>query len=608
MTLQISRIRRRAEQIAAAAAETLDADALAQPLGDIARLLADNLTVDTPLDTTPLRELNISDTRIARLLRALQAEAIETLRQTGEEEDFQETVLAVRRSIKTTISALGGVRPSARIWPGDHALERPPTEEVEFLGLLQAVMSTIQDVVFVHDTAGDILYMNPEGLRLTGFTDEDLRDGLSLYDLVLPGNLDLIEARLESPGADIQAPFTLSLCTKDGARFPAEISTSAIIRDGRVHAFVAVARDLRLVRRLERELQRANARADHLAADAPHGILLTDARGAVREMNPPAARLLGCAASGGMLGQPLSAVCPEAHAVIGKALADIRDTKTKVQTRVTATTSFGAALDADMFFIPLPGGGAAVESILILIVEPAPQQPEAASSGDPDRLSALRDVIAGIGHELNNPLTGIMGYAQLLHAGDMPDDAKERLDRITLEADRCRRIVDNLLGFARQSEAEKSPHDINKMLRDTLALQDYQLRTDGIEVSTDLAADLPPVAVAQQEIQRVFLNILTNAQQALNRVDDRPRELTVSTKNDSGAVHIRFADNGPGLSSQNQARVFDPFFTTHDIGAGTGLGLSVSYGIVHNHGGKILIDSEEGQGAAFTVVLPLLDG
>ena len=220
-----------------------------------------------------------------------------------------------------------------------------------------------------------------------------------------------------------------------------------------------------------------------------------------------------------------------------------------------------------------------------------------------EKMSALGTTIAGIAHELNNPLTGILGYAELVQNSQNLGECKADVAAIAKEAERCARIVKNLLTFARKGDPQRSLCDIHNHLENVLELCSAQMRLDSIEVQTLMCSDLPPIRVDCDMIQQVFLNLAQNAHHALKKTEG-PRRLRVQTCKTDGRVRIVFQDSGPGIARENLKKIFDPFFTTKEVGQGTGLGLSVSYAIVAEHGGTIRAESEEGRGATITVELP----
>ncbi|MEW5870295.1 MAG: PAS domain S-box protein [Chloroflexota bacterium] len=234
-----------------------------------------------------------------------------------------------------------------------------------------------------------------------------------------------------------------------------------------------------------------------------------------------------------------------------------------------------------------------------------------------EKLAAIGELVAGVAHELNNPLTSVVLFAQLLQAQSADIRFNRDLDRIVTEAQRASRIVRGLLEFARQRPAERKPVQINSVLQGALELLGYELRTHNIQVETKFAVDLPYTMADPHQLQQVFVNIITNAWQAMHGQSGQAGRLLVTTElglsifgiaqaDKSPMVRIRFRDNGPGIAPETLATIFDPFFTTKPPGQGTGLGLSICHGIVSEHGGHIWAESEIGQGTTFYIELPLI--
>jgi PAS domain S-box-containing protein len=221
-----------------------------------------------------------------------------------------------------------------------------------------------------------------------------------------------------------------------------------------------------------------------------------------------------------------------------------------------------------------------------------------------EKMAGLGQLVSGIAHELNNPLTSIIGYSQLLLGRRLtaPQEADGRL--IHQEAERAARIVKNLLLFAREARPERRPVNLNEIVERTLALRNYELRVENIELSQDLAQDLPLVVADAAQLQQVLLNLLVNAEQAIRQGSGEGSIRVRTRKTPVGRVSFEILDSGPGIPQEIIPRIFDPFFSTKPSGAGTGLGLSITCGIVKEHGGDISVQSQLGHGAKFIVELP----
>jgi PAS domain S-box-containing protein len=220
-----------------------------------------------------------------------------------------------------------------------------------------------------------------------------------------------------------------------------------------------------------------------------------------------------------------------------------------------------------------------------------------------EKMAAVGQLVSGVAHEVNNPLTAILGFADLLMENpDLPESVRKDLRIILQEAQRTKQIVQNLLSFARQMPPQRNPVQLNSVLRRTIQLRSYDFTSHGIEVIEHLDEGLPDVIGDAHQLQQVFLNILNNAYDAAHEVG-RPARIEIMTAKFGEMVEVSFADNGAGISQPD--RIFDPFFTTKEVGKGTGLGLSICYGIVKEHGGEILCHNNSGgQGATFIVRLP----
>jgi len=223
------------------------------------------------------------------------------------------------------------------------------------------------------------------------------------------------------------------------------------------------------------------------------------------------------------------------------------------------------------------------------------------------KMSALGQLVSGVAHELNNPLSVIIGYGQLLLSREVPPALARPLDLIVAQGDRMAKIVRNLLYFARQRPPERAAVDVCQVIEQTLALRHNQLTLSGIVVDQDLPTGLPSINGDAQQLEQVFLNLLLNAEQAIHEAKPAGRiTLRARLREDGRAIIAKVVDDGPGIPAEALPRVFEPFYTTKTVGTGTGLGLSVSYGILHEHGGRLTAESRPGE-TTFTVELPITE-
>lgn len=225
-----------------------------------------------------------------------------------------------------------------------------------------------------------------------------------------------------------------------------------------------------------------------------------------------------------------------------------------------------------------------------------------------EKLASLGRLSAGVAHEINNPLTGVVTFAHLL-LKSLPEDGQDRKDvEVILEqANRCSKIIKGLLGFSRASSTEKEEQNINELLKNSLGVIGRKADFLNVKVITDFDTSLPLVRAGGLQLQQVFVNMIVNAADSM----DGKGTLTVATRRvedgDGKFAEIEFSDTGCGISQETLSKIFEPFFTTKPVGKGTGLGLAVSYGIIEDHGGKITVKSEEGEGTSFFIRLPLHD-
>jgi two-component system NtrC family sensor kinase len=361
------------------------------------------------------------------------------------------------------------------------------------------------------------------------------------------------------------------------------------------HAAVVIA-NARLFEMVRRAKEQWETAFDALS----EGIAVVDDEGRVRRANRSLAALLRA---------PLPDVVGAhlCHALLGRshALLELLDAARRGERPaplVMRSDKLQRTVRVDAARIP---GATAEQSLVVLVEDVTDQQALETQLIQSEKLAAVGQLVSGVAHELNNPLTSIAGLSEfLLEQKELGKKDRGHLQVIQEQAQRAGRIVRNLLTFARKGPTERAPVDLNDVVKRTLQLMSYDLKLKDITVTRDLPNVLPAVLGDRHSLQQVVLNLMTNAAQAVaEQPPTQPRRIAVSTWFD-GRVHLRIADTGPGISDDVVHSVFTPFFTTKEPGKGTGLGLSITYSIVENHGGHITAERPSGGGAAFHVELP----
>jgi PAS domain S-box-containing protein len=402
--------------------------------------------------------------------------------------------------------------------------------------------------------------------------------------------------------------FEAQLRRADGSTIWALLSAREITFHGAPAMLTAVTEisDLKV---MEQALRDSEARLAAFMENAPVGMYLKDRAGRYTLTNPemsevfarPAHEMLGLTAADTLAGHDLDGVLRHDREVLESGRVVV------VEEHTPALDAYSWSLvirfpvrndDGEITHI----GGFHVDITERKRIE-AELDRQSALLHQNEKLSALGSLLAGVAHELNNPLSLVVGYAGLLEEMAPDDATRERAVKVRIAADRCARIVRTFLAMARNKPRAPVSVQLNEVAEAALEIVAYGLRTADIEVERGLAPDLAPVHGDADQLHQVLANLLVNAQQALQTVPP-PRRLRIASGEDGEAVWLAVADNGPGIPATIASRIFEPFFTTKPQGVGTGVGLAVSHGIVAAHGGRILVESEPGGGSTFTVRLP----
>ncbi|HUF91747.1 MAG TPA: PAS domain S-box protein [Candidatus Limnocylindria bacterium] len=478
-----------------------------------------------------------------------------------------------------------------------------------------AALTAAANGILITDAEGRVEWVNPEFTRMTGYALDEIRG--QMPRLLKSGEQD--DAFYERMWATIRAGHVwrgeIVNRRNDGTMYFEEQSITPVRAGGRasdvITHFVAVKQDISERKRAEETLRGSEEYHRALIENGLDLIIVLDADGVIRYASPSVERVLGERPADLVGTNALPRLHPDDLPVVGALFFGGQ-----------ATPGFTASAEyrfrhRDGSWRQLEGVGRnlldhpGIAGIIVNARDITERKQDEASQTrlrahlrQSEKLAAMSELLAGVAHELNNPLSVVIGHTTLL-AGATDPAVKARAEKIGRAAERCGRIVKNFLALARQYPPERTAVNLNQIVVDALEVVAYPLRVDDVEVVTELAADLPPLAADPHQLQQVLVNLVTNAHQAMRGVSGT-RRLTVRTGGgDGGPAWFAVGDTGPGIPPEVEARLFEPFFTTKPVGQGTGLGLSICKGIVEGHGGSLTIEAGAGRGAVFKVNLPL---
>jgi len=481
----------------------------------------------------------------------------------------------------------------------------------------QAIIRTTIDGFWQADMQGHFLDVNEAYCQLTGYRRDDLLN-MSISDVEAIEKPEETVKRIRKIKEVGYDRFETHHRRKDGEIVDVEISVNYLpTGGGRLFVFI---RDITQRKRAEKALRESEARYRLLAENVRDVIWSTDMDLRFTYVSPSVKYLGDRTAEEVMsmsIGQLLT---PSSQELVMKTFAEelvMASATTQDPTRSrTLEVEFlrrdGSTLWAELktnFIRDTAGRPVGILGVMRDISERKKAEEERRGFEQKaqlaSRLASVGELAAGIAHEINNPLTGVIGYSELLMQEDVPEHVKTDLEIINNGAKRVADIIKGLLKFARQTKPERALININEIIEVTLRLQAYELETSNIKVTTKLAPDLPLTVADAGQLQQVFLNLLINAEREMRLAHGRGK-LIIKVEHVNNKIRISFKDDGPGIARENLNRIFDPFFSTREIGKGTGLGLSICHGIVAEHGGRIWAESQLGKGATFIVELPVV--
>jgi two-component system NtrC family sensor kinase len=470
--------------------------------------------------------------------------------------------------------------------------------------LAASIVEGLPDAVVVTSPDGVIIAANDAAAQLFA-TPLDTLIG-SAIDAVLGSDEERAQVATHERAAlrGTRQQYRLRIPRPEGAPRTAAVSTAALVRDGARIGCVSTLRDITDEAAAHETLVRSESRFSQLLEGASDAILTLSAAGNFTSCNYAAEVISGYSRDElvGMFFPPLI-VPEELEKVFGEFQRALWGERKQEQFETLFIRKDGSIRSIAVTASCIEKG----EEVLCIVRDVTEQKALQQQLIQSEKMGAIGQLVSGVAHELNNPLASVAAFAQLVLADkSLPGGHRHSAEVIASEARRAARIVGNLLTFARQHKAEKVPADINRVLEETLELRVYELTVRGIQVERDFDTALPETMADVHQLKQVFLNLMTNAEQAMVGRERAHHRLTIRSRAAAPVVRVEVEDTGPGVPPESLERIFNPFYTTKPVGKGTGLGLSISLGIVSEHGGRIWAENIPTGGSRFVVELPVV--
>jgi two-component system NtrC family sensor kinase len=479
---------------------------------------------------------------------------------------------------------------------------------------LRTLFERVRHGLFISSKKGRFIECNQALLDMLGYANKKdlLRKDLPQDVYVNVEDRDLFMERVEREGCvkDMEVEFK----KKNGEKITVLLTAYPIKNEkGEIVGYEGVNLDITERKRIEDEIREANEFFRNLIESSVDGIIVTDMKGNILIFNKGAESITGYTADEvigkihitrlypeGMANEIMEKLRSQDYGNVGKlspvSLTVMNKTGEKIPIQLSAALIF------DRKGNEIASVGIFTDLRPRLNMEKKLQETHLQLVNS-EKMASLGKLAAGIAHEINNPLGGILIYSSLLME-DLPETDPKRQDlaRVVQEAGRCKEIVRSLLEFARQTEPKMEPVDINRAITDDLFFLENQALFHNVRIVKNLDPSLPFATGNAGQLKQVFMNIIINAAEAMHGTG----QLTIATYPalDRNSILMEFTDTGEGIPEENFSRIFEPFFTTKDVGKGTGLGLATSYGIIEDHGGRIFVKSKVGEGTTFTIELP----
>ncbi|MBI4590697.1 MAG: PAS domain S-box protein, partial [Candidatus Rokubacteria bacterium] len=479
-------------------------------------------------------------------------------------------------------------------------LERQSAELQEAEAQYRALFESNPHPMWVYDLDTlRFLAVNDAAISHYGYSREEFL-AMTLKDIRPPEDVQALLEKVSRVADGLDVGGIWRHRKKDGAIIEVEITGNGLTFGGR-RARVVLANDVTERKRVE-EQRRIQSAALEAAAS---GIVITDRDGTIIWVNPAFTGMTGHTA-GQAIGQTPRILTSGQHdPTFYKNLWEAILSGEVWHGEIINRRKDGSLYAEDQTITPVRDPHGEISHFVAIKQDITERQRLQEQLVQSEKLATLGELIAGIAHELNNPLTTVVGHAQMLRMDQQDPKVMARAERIIDGAHRATRIVRNFLAAARRHRPEKVAVSLNEVVAKTLELLTYQLRVSNIQLETALTPDLPPIGGDPHQLQQVILNLLTNATQAMASHGRGRLRVASALTPDRSTIRITVADDGPGIPPEHLHRIFDPFFTTKPAGEGTGLGLTLAKGIVNDHGGTITVESAPGPGATFVMMLPV---
>jgi PAS domain S-box-containing protein len=494
------------------------------------------------------------------------------------------------------------------------------------------------DGIVVLDEDAKVYEANQRFAEMLGYTLEEVRE-LHTWDWDTQWSREELLEMVRSVG-EAGDHFETRHRRKDGTTIDVAISTNGAIFAGQKLVF-CVCRDVTKKKQMEHQLQENNEQLDaqneelrsineelqateeelqdsrerleRMFESVTDGIIVAALDGTILKVNQRAVQMHGSASDDELLGKNADdLVAPGDRERIRNEMLKVQEKGAIRYQECNLVKADGSEFPAELSTSALRDASGKVIG-RITIARDITERKQAEEREDQlqqelnlaGRLASIGQLAAGVAHEINNPLTGVIGFSHLMLNRDIPDDMKQDLQVIHSEAQRVSRIVENLLVFAHQRKTGREYIAINDIITRVLELRAYEMKVNNIEVENQLDPELPLTLADAGQLQQVFLNIVLNAEYFITKAHNKGK-LLVKTEKIDGNIRASFTDDGTGISAENLDKIFNPFFTTKEVGKGTGLGLSICHGIITHHQGRIYAQSQPGKGATFVVELPIV--